>query len=293
MQKNLRLKFICAGQQDDFMKKRVLKDFYIGQDVEIVDDDSYDFLVCINSVSQTPRVPREKTIGVIMEPSWSHHVDKNLSQKCGTIFVHDNSLFGFSGCNIIERPSLMFNEFYTTDESIDFYRTNQFKKTKKISFVVSSIRGSGSHILYDKRYELAKEIIRRRLPVDIYGRGWIANGDRIKGPLREKRESLIDYEFSIGVENCAEKNYISEKLFDNFLVNTVPVYTGCPNVEEIYNKDSFIGLNLDDQESCISTIEKILEGEIVYDSFSIKIKDSKERYIEEHNLITEILKHIQ
>jgi hypothetical protein len=225
-----------------------------------------------------------------MEPAWSVAVSQNLQKACGTIFAHDNSLFGFNDCRVIERPALMFNEFYTTQENVDFYRNFNGKKTKKMSFVVSRIAGSSGNVLYDRRIKLAEEVIRHNLPIDIWGRGWNPDGNRIKGPVAEKRDAIIDYEFSVGIENSIEKNYITEKFFDNLLVNTVPVYFGAPNIEEVYDKSSFIHLDLNNIDNCLQTFKDILDGKYDYESYLEPIKSARETYINNHNLLSEVLK---
>jgi len=288
----MKIKFIMNGQNNSFMKNRIIKDFYLNQNVTVVDDNSYDILVCCNFCTENPLVPKNRVIGVIMEQSWSNNWDRHLDEKCGTIFVHDNSLFGFKNCNVIERPSLMFNEFYNSFEyNIEDYLNWGKPKTKKISFVVSKNSGSNGNIIYDKRLELADLILKHNLPIDIYGRGWIPNGKQIKGPLEKKIDALIDYEFSIGIENSREKNYISEKFFDPLLVNTIPIYYGCPNIETVYDKDSFIYLDLKNMDKTLQILEKVLILE--YKNYVDLIYESKLNYINNNNLITEILKIIQ
>jgi hypothetical protein len=286
----MKIKFTCPGQSNTFMMNRVMKDFYVGQDVEVVDGFDYDWMVCVNNQTEVSNAGREKTIGVAMEPAWSLAVSQNLQNTCGTIFAHDNSLFGFNDCRVIERPALMFNEFYTTQESVDFYRNFIGEKTKKMSFVVSRIAGSSRNVLYDRRIKLAEEVIRHNLPMDIWGRGWNPDGNKIKGPVVEKRDAIIDYEFSVGIENSIEKNYITEKFFDNLLVNTVPVYFGAPNIEEVYDKRSFIHLDLNNIDNCLQTFKDILDGKYDHESYLEPIKKARETYINNHNLLSEVLK---
>lgn len=279
------------GQNNSFIKNRVIKDFYLNQNVTVVDDSSYDILVCCNFCTENPSVPKNRVIGVIMEPSWSNNWDRHLDDKCGTIFVHDNSLFNFKNCKVIERPSLMFNEFYNSFEyNIKDYLTWEKPKSKKISFVVSKNGGSNGNIIYDKRLELVDLILKYNLPIDIYGRGWESKGDQIKGSLNKKIDALIDYEFSIGIENSREKNYISEKFFDPILVNTVPIYFGCPNIENVYNKNSFIHLDIEDVDRALQILENIIN--LKHKDYCDLIQEAKVDYINNHNLINEILKLI-
>tara|TARA_R110000868_G_scaffold405811_1_gene685637 strand:+ start:3329 stop:4276 length:948 start_codon:yes stop_codon:yes gene_type:complete len=61
-------------------------------------------------------------------------------------------------------------------------------------------------------------------------------------PNNDKME-LFKSKFSIIIENSQEKNYFSEKLIDCLLTKTIPIYWGCPNIEEYFNGDGFIFIN--------------------------------------------------
>ena len=39
------------------------------------------------------------------------------------------------------------------------------------------------------------------------------------------------------------KNWFTEKLIDCFATGTIPIYWGCPNIEEFFNKDGIIQVN--------------------------------------------------
>ena len=61
-----------------------------------------------------------------------------------------------------------------------------------------------------------------------------------KGPGHEKLR-LWESMFSICVENSSNRGYHTEKIIDAFLSKTIPVYWGCPNLEELgYNMDGVI-----------------------------------------------------
>jgi len=59
-------------------------------------------------------------------------------------------------------------------------------------------------------------------------------------PGSEKKK-LWNSMFSICIENSSNKSYHTEKIIDAFLSKTVPVYWGCPNLEELgYDPEGFI-----------------------------------------------------
>jgi hypothetical protein len=76
------------------------------------------------------------------------------------------------------------------------------------------------------------------------------------------------------------------------MVDTVPVYYGCPNVTEIYDKDSFIALDINDPNKYIPLLEELLYKRSSAD-YMEKVSAMKKRYLRENNLYTVIINHIK
>ncbi|MDQ7947329.1 MAG: glycosyltransferase family 10 [Pedobacter sp.] len=55
-----------------------------------------------------------------------------------------------------------------------------------------------------------------------------------------KRAFLKEYKFTIAFENYAYPGYQTEKLYDAMLVNSLPIYCGDANIQEIFNPKSFL-----------------------------------------------------
>jgi len=55
--------------------------------------------------------------------------------------------------------------------------------------------------------------------------------------------NLFNSMFSVVVESTSEPNYISEKLIDCLITNTIPVYWGCPNVNDFFDTSYWINLD--------------------------------------------------
>lgn len=68
-----------------------------------------------------------------------------------------------------------------------------------------------------------------------------------KPPGSEKKK-LWNSMFSICIENSSNKGYHTEKIIDAFLSKTIPIYWGCPNLEELgYDSKGFIYCNNEDE----------------------------------------------
>jgi hypothetical protein len=160
------------------------------------------------------------------------------------------------------------------------------KKKKKISFITSSINLPIGN--YGKRINLLNEILYSDLPIDIYGRGLNIKDSRYKGFIENKFQGLLGYDYSIAIENSCEKNYVSEKFFDCVLCNTMPIYYGAPNIEDVYNKESFIPLG-DNTKKWLEKLRSITEEGSKPNIESLN--KAKDLYFEKYNLYT-LLKEI-
>jgi glycosyltransferase involved in cell wall biosynthesis len=94
-------------------------------------------------------------------------------------------------------------------------------KTKNTSLIFSHKQFLEGHSL---RHSVAEVVPN----IDLFGTG-------CGKPIQNKEEALVDYRFSIVIENVRTKNYFTEKLVDCLLVGTIPIYWGCPNIGEFFD----------------------------------------------------------
>lgn len=278
-----KIKFNSNWDTPSNLKNRVISNFitednYTNQ-IIITEKDDYDYLICFNSLSESPKVPKENIYTFIMEPSWTPSWDRNCFNYSNKVFCHDKILFG-NYENIVETPALMF---YHMSNSVinDFLKNDNFQKPKLASMVVSYT--PDYHFQnYSKRTELALKLLEYNFNVDIYGNNWSSNHKNIKGPLQNKLHGLLDYKFSICVENSNEKNYITEKFFDTILCNSTPIYCGAPNIDEVYNHHMII--DIENLSNCLDLISDYLKIDVDIDL----IIRQKKLYFEKYNLYSTI-----
>lgn len=58
--------------------------------------------------------------------------------------------------------------------------------------------------------------------------------------LGSDKKPLFDSQFHICIENVKRRNWFTEKLIDCMVTKTVPIYCGCPNVDEWFDVRGFI-----------------------------------------------------
>ena len=264
---------------DENVAVRAARNWPLGDFFEL-DPHDYEYLLvfgAFNAQNSHHFKDKAKTIGFMLEPEWSPNWQRDLPAWCKYVVAQSASMFPGAD-NILELPVFMFTE---STDSHEFYQTQPFLKKRRMSLVSSSY---GHQLNYIKRHELFTSLLKTDLDIDFFGRGWDLTDPRYKGAPYNKSEALLDYQYSIGIENSNYKNYLTEKFFDLIVCNTVPIYYGCPNAAEIYPPESFIPLKLDGSvEETVEQIESIYHHDC-YDERLPSVLEAKELYYDKYNV---------
>jgi len=125
-------------------------------------------------------------------------------------------------------------------------KTNNYgmhPKTKNVSMVYSNKQYLTGHKL---RHQVAQTVS----GIDLYGRG-------TPRPIKFKEEALLDYRFSIVIENSKTENYFTEKLVDCLVTGTIPIYWGCPNIGDFFDTEGMIIVeSLEEVEAIVGTLNE-------------------------------------
>jgi hypothetical protein len=105
------------------------------------------------------------------------------------------------------------------------------KKELNISFLCGPKNMIEGHFLRHKIFNKQSEV---KLSTT-----WIYSGDKI--PCFETSM------FHICVENSKNQNYFTEKIVDAFISKTIPLYYGCPNIEDYFDIRGFFTFNTEDE----------------------------------------------
>lgn len=81
--------------------------------------------------------------------------------------------------------------------------------------------------------------------------------NNIGGPVSDKIDFMKDYKFVISFENESYPGYVTEKVYEPKLVDSLPIYWGDPLISKEFNTESFI--NCHDFESMDAVVERIME----------------------------------
>jgi hypothetical protein len=166
---------------------------------------------------------------------------------------------------------------------------NYLEKNKEISCIVST--------KHTHRFAFVEKIMEKNNLVDLFGRGHknFKNHGCYKGSLEYdgncKFLGLSSYRYSIVLENSQEKNYWTEKLADAFLGWCVPVYWGCPNIGDYFDRNSYKTIDIEDPDP-LGTIREII-SKPVDKSVIESIGASRNKILDEYNIWEVIRKKIK
>jgi hypothetical protein len=137
-------------------------------------------------------------------------------------------------------------------------------KNKLISFVTSNYDTLPGH---KNRLKILNKV---KHFVDVYGKGI--------NEIKNKDQGLVDYYYSIAVENDDTNSYFSEKIVDCFLTSTIPIYWGSDCVFQKFNYNGIIDLkkisNLNDIKDITNNFYK-KNIDAVVDNYFIAQKENR------------------
>jgi hypothetical protein len=147
------------------------------------------------------------------------------------------------------------------------------QKTGDISVISSTKTTTRGH---RQRLAFVRELA-RQVPVEVFGRGFRS--------LEDKWEGLAPFRFSIAIENSRHEHYWTEKFADCVLAGTVPVYHGCPNIQDYFSPDAYLKLDIHDVPTAIQTVKNLLvDAPVEYDRRLPALVEARRLVLHEYNL---------
>ena len=145
-------------------------------------------------------------------------------------------------------------------------------KKKSISSITSYKKGTQYGGDYIKRIQLLCNYSKLNSgKIDIYGKGWPKNilGINYKGELgsyhkknvgvSSKYDGLVNYDYSIALENFSKDKIFGEKISDCILCWTIPLYSGHKKLKQYLPEKSFYLIDINDK-NINNTINEILKN---------------------------------
>ncbi len=223
------------------------------------DSENIDYYVIINSNPYNEYYEANKTIVFQMEP-WIYDMNKNWGVKTwGEWAIPDENKFlkvigrktQGEVCNIYWQLELTYNELLNLKYE---------NKINEISCICSSKYNDEGHI---HRINFIKYLDKKTdIPaINIFGKSNPFSFKNYKGQLdmNEKSKGILPYKYYFMVENSYEEDYLTEKLTEPILCETLCFYYGCPNVTKYINPNSFVQLDMYDFSKSYNIIKQAIE----------------------------------
>jgi hypothetical protein len=216
----MKFKMIGGGFQH---QKTISINNKTSKDFEWVKDNNCDKMVYIDQAIHynLNRRPKNK-VAWIFESEYIFSVDYLLSQSeklldsFELILTHNDKILALGKDKIKFVPA---NSFWILHPQI-------YPKNNLISMIASNKNITPGH-----KFKM-KIIDKYRSQVDLYGRGF--------NNIQTKEEGLVNYMFSIVIENGKYDTYFTEKILDCFATGTIPIYWGTDRIGEHFDSNGII-----------------------------------------------------
>ena len=223
-------------------------------DIEITwEDRDVDFYVIVNRPWPGEVYMPGRTIVFQMEPWCGNEFQKWGVKTWGEWAEPDESRF----LQVRSHRRHLNNAFWQLRATYQELKTSRIRKTRLLSTICGSKYFDPGHV---KRVDFLKfleakddDVVR----VDIYAHDNVHGFRSYRGPLPSgvKDAGLLPYRYFFAAENNRERNFITEKLWEPLLTETLCFYWGCPNAADYIDPRAYVVLDLDDFEKAFRTIK--------------------------------------
>ena len=265
----------------DFYKRQSPQGKGIWGNIRTVDNiHDCDFVIVLDDTNENIP-PNKKVIFMGREPN--HVRPRSLSKKWENSynFLHHE----FNNCWLAQTWWVDMN--YETLNDVPPI------KTKKLSVIDSgkvSIQGHRNRI-----ETINKMAIDYPYDIDIYGK--ITNGlepsdPRVQSelPYKDKRLGLLDYKYSLVIENGSTDYYFSEKISDSLMCWTMPIYYGCKQIHKFLPEGSYINIDIN-STNITKTIKDIIDSNYAEENIN-NLKKARTLIMNKYNIWPTIEKAI-
>jgi hypothetical protein len=160
-------------------------------------------------------------------------------------------------------------------------QNNPRRKRFPLGLIMSNLQNIEGH---RTRFAFLEALERSALPYVFWGRGEGFERFRsYRGFAFSKWKVHGSCRYSIVLENSVAPYYWSEKVADALLAWSLPIYHGCPNLDNYVPNESFIPIDIREPEAAIRTIEQVLRDD-PYEARLRALAEARRRLLYEHHL---------
>lgn len=245
------------------------------------EDYNIDYYIIINKSTRDEYFIPEKTIIFHMEP-WCNNENQTWGVKTwGEWARPDPNKF----LQVRDHKHYHNNVFWQLKQTWTEFKQNKIikdiSKGNRISTICSSKYFDPGHI---KRIDFIKFIESKNDPdviIDIYNYDNLHNFKNYIGPHPENNKDIgiTPYKYYFMSENNIEYNFMTEKIWEPLLTESLCFYWGCPNLSDYINPLAYIELDLNDFEKSFNIIKNAVINNLWEERLDI-IKKEKNKVLD-------------
>ena len=260
-------------------------------DIEVCSDDDVDFYVLANHPRPGEHYVPERTIVLQMEP-WCGEEHQTWGVKTWGEWARPDPV---RFLQVRAHEHFLNTVLWLMRSSYHELSEGTVTKTKTLSTMCSAKYFDPGHIRRVDFLHFLDEQDDDVVRVDVFApdnphgfTSWVG-----PHPPGANDTTLLPYKYVLGVENNAEHNFITEKMWDPLLAEALCFYWGAPNAEEHVDPRAFIRIDLDDFDSALATMREA----ILADEWSKRIdviRAEKRRVLDELQffpMVERVLRH--
>jgi hypothetical protein len=243
--------------------------FFINQEVK-----DCDFWIVNGGMERTEQTycSRDNTIFISGEPPTIKTYNKNFLSQFEYFMTCDRDLFH---SNKIYNQQAIPWQIGRYINKYDYDELKSLKPTKKKKLLSAITSGKDWTSGHKKRIEFIFGLKNHfGDSMDVFGRDI--------NEIKDKSMGILDYEYSIAIENSSYDDYWTEKLSDVFLGYSFPFYYGAPNIYDYFPENSLKVINIDDLGGSIKIIEESIRDNI-FEKNLHTIIESRKMILDEYN----------
>jgi hypothetical protein len=251
--------------------------------IQITWEDTYiDYYVIINKPQEMQIYIPEKTIIFHMEP-WCYGSEQDWGVKTWGEWAEPSEK---KFLQVRTHKKYHCNGFWQI--SYDYNTLKKLIPVKRSGNAISTICSSKyydpGHI---KRVDFIKFLESKNNPsvnVDVYGYDNKLGFKNYKGsiPVNQKEIGIEPYRYYFICENNSENNYMTEKIWEPLLCESLCFYWGCPNLDDYIDRRAYIVLNMDNFEEAYQTIQNAIENNLWEERLPI-IRKERQKILDKYN----------
>ena len=250
----------------------------------------YDFIVVYEGLKSETKIccPKGNLLFISGEPPISMVYTKEFISQFDSIITSHPKIKHKQ--KILSQQSLPWHfgyDYLTKRYKYNFSDLENLKipqKEKKISVIASGKTMMPGH---KKRVEFIAELKKNfSSEIDFFGKD--------SNFVADKADAILPYKMNICIENCSIANYWTEKIADPFLGFSMPIYYGCTNINDYFNSESFVPLDINDiSKSILKVNHLLLNCESIYKEAMPAIIESRDLILKKYNIFPLIIDFIE